>query len=50
MLPEDRKFEALFLLDLDARENVSLPSLRRFLRTGLIRFRLERHMVSRELQ
>ena len=49
MLPEDRKFEALFL-DLDARENVSLPSLRRFLRTGLIRFRLERHMVSRALE
>jgi ribose transport system ATP-binding protein len=49
MLPEDRKFEALFL-DLDARENVSLPSLRRFLRTGLIRFRLERHMVSRVLE
>jgi ribose transport system ATP-binding protein len=48
MLPEDRKLEALFL-DLDARENVSLPSLPRFLRAGLIRFRRERHMVSRAL-
>jgi ribose transport system ATP-binding protein len=48
MLPEDRKLAALFL-DLDARENVSLPSLPRFLRAGLIRFRLERHMVSRAL-
>ena len=34
MLPEDRKTEALFL-DLDGRENVSLPSLQRFLRGGL---------------
>jgi ribose transport system ATP-binding protein len=35
MLPEDRKTEALFL-QLDGRENVSLPSLQRFLRGGLI--------------
>jgi ribose transport system ATP-binding protein len=48
MLPEDRRFEALFL-DLDARENVSLPSLQRFIRAGLIRFRLERGMVARAL-
>ena len=48
MLPEDRKFEALFL-DLDARENVSLPSLQRFLSAGLIRFGVERQMVSRVL-
>ena len=45
MLPEDRKTEALFL-QLDARENVSLPSLHRFLRIGLIRTRLERKAVS----
>jgi ribose transport system ATP-binding protein len=45
MLPEDRKSEALFQ-DLDARENVSLPSLRKFLRAGLIRPRLEQKMVS----
>lgn len=45
MLPEDRKTEALFL-ELDARENVSLPSLHRFLRIGLIRTRLERKAVS----
>ena len=45
MLPEDRKTEALFL-ELDARENVSLPSLHRFLRGGLIRTRLERKAVS----
>jgi ribose transport system ATP-binding protein len=45
MLPEDRKTEALFL-NLDARENVSLPSLHRFLRGGLIRARLEQKMVS----
>lgn len=48
MLPEDRKSEALFL-ELDARENVSLPSLQRFLHAGLIRFRLEQNMVSRAL-
>ena len=45
MLPEDRKSEALFQ-DLDARENVSLPSLRKFLRAGLIQSRLEQKMVS----
>ena len=45
MLPEDRKTEALFQ-DLDGRENVSLPSLRKFLRAGLIRPRFERTMVA----
>ena len=45
MLPEDRKTEALFQ-DLDARENVSLPSLGQFLRVGLVRPRLERKRVS----
>lgn len=48
MLPEDRKTEGLFL-ELDGRENVSLPSLRRFLRAGLIRGRRERDMVLRAL-
>jgi ribose transport system ATP-binding protein len=48
MLPEDRKTEALFQ-DLDARENVSLPSLRKLLRAGLVRPRLERKMVSNVL-
>jgi ribose transport system ATP-binding protein len=48
LLPEDRKTEGLFL-ELDGRENVSLPSLRRFLKGGLIRSRLEREMVSRAL-
>jgi ribose transport system ATP-binding protein len=48
MLPEDRKTEALFQ-DLDARENVSLPSLRQFLRARLVRPRLERKMVSKVL-
>jgi ribose transport system ATP-binding protein len=45
MLPEDRKTEALFQ-DLDARENVSLPSLRKYLRAGLVWPRLEQKMVS----
>jgi ribose transport system ATP-binding protein len=35
LVPEDRKTEGLFL-DLDARENVSLPSLGRFLHAGLV--------------
>jgi len=48
MLPEDRKTEALFL-ELDGCENVSLPSLQRFLRGGLIRGRYERKTVSRVL-
>jgi ribose transport system ATP-binding protein len=48
MLPEDRKTEALFL-DLDGRENVSLPSLRQFLCCGIIRFGPERWMVSKAL-
>ena len=48
MLPEDRKSEALFL-ELDARENVSLPSLRQLVRGGLVRGRLERRMVSKAL-
>lgn len=48
MLPEDRKTEALFQ-DLDARENVSLPSLGQFLRAGLVRPRLERKLVSNVL-
>jgi ribose transport system ATP-binding protein len=45
MLPEDRKTEALFL-QLDGRENVSLPSLHRFLRGGLIQGQFERKAVS----
>jgi len=48
MLPEDRKTEALFL-DLDGRENVSLPSLQRFLLAGLVRSGQERKMVSKAL-
>jgi ribose transport system ATP-binding protein len=48
MLPEDRKTEALFL-DLDGRENVSLPSLQRFLQAGLVRSGQERKMVSKAL-
>jgi ribose transport system ATP-binding protein len=48
MLPEDRKTEALFL-DLDGCENVSLPSLQRFLRGGLIRGHYERKTVLRVL-
>jgi ribose transport system ATP-binding protein len=48
MLPEERKTEALFL-DLDGCENVSLPSLQRFLRGGLVRGRYERKTVSRAL-
>jgi ribose transport system ATP-binding protein len=48
MLPEDRKTEALFL-ELDGCENVSLPSLQRFLRGGLIRGHHERKTVSRIL-
>jgi ribose transport system ATP-binding protein len=48
MLPEERKTEALFL-DLDGCENVSLPSLRRFSRGGLIREGYERKTVSRVL-
>jgi ribose transport system ATP-binding protein len=44
-LPEDRKTEALFL-ELDGRENVSLPSLHRFLSGGLIRGRYERQTIS----
>ncbi len=45
MLPEDRKSEALFQ-DLDGRENISLPSLRKFLHAGLIRSRLEEKLVT----
>ncbi len=48
MLPEDRKSEALFL-ELDARENVSLPSLQQLVHGGLVRARLERRMVSKAL-
>jgi ribose transport system ATP-binding protein len=48
MLPEDRKTEALFL-DLGGCENVSLPSLQRFLRGGLVRGRYERRAVARVL-
>jgi ribose transport system ATP-binding protein len=48
MLPEDRKTEALFL-ELDGCENVSLPSLQRFLRGGVVRGRHERKTVSRVL-
>jgi ribose transport system ATP-binding protein len=35
LVPEDRKTEGLFL-DLDGQENVSLPSLGRFVRAGLV--------------
>ena len=48
LLPEDRKTEGLFL-ELDGRENVSLPSLQRFLYAGLIRSGRERDMVLRAL-
>src|ERR1700722_9416587 len=48
MLPEDRKTEALFL-ELDGCENVSLPSLQRFLLAGIVRGRYERKTVSRVL-
>jgi ribose transport system ATP-binding protein len=40
MVPEDRKAEGLFL-ELDGRQNISLPSLRRFTRWGLINYRAE---------
>jgi ribose transport system ATP-binding protein len=40
MVPEDRKGEGLFL-DLDGRQNISLPSLSRFIRWGLVDDRAE---------
>ena len=40
MVPEDRKGEGLFL-DLDGRQNISLPSLDRFVRWGLVDGRAE---------
>jgi ribose transport system ATP-binding protein len=40
MVPEDRKAEGLFL-ELDGRQNVSLPSLSRFTRWGLVNYRAE---------
>jgi ribose transport system ATP-binding protein len=40
MVPEDRKTEGLFL-ELDGRQNISLPSLKRFTRFGLIDYRAE---------
>jgi ribose transport system ATP-binding protein len=40
MVPEDRKTEGLFL-ELDGRQNISLPSLERFTHFGLIDYRAE---------
>jgi ribose transport system ATP-binding protein len=40
LVPEDRKTEGLFL-ELDGQQNVALPSLRRFLRAGLVDRRRE---------
>src|SRR5690606_12466890 len=40
LVPEERKTEGLFL-DLDGRQNASLPSLDRFVRAGLVRARSE---------
>jgi ribose transport system ATP-binding protein len=40
MVPEDRKTEGLFL-ELDGRQNISLPSLERFTYFGLIDYRAE---------
>lgn len=44
MVPEDRKGEGLFL-DLDGRQNISLPSLGRFVRWGLVRTAAEEAAV-----
>jgi ribose transport system ATP-binding protein len=40
MVPEDRKAEGLFL-DLDGRQNISLPSLGHFTRWGFVKHRAE---------
>jgi ribose transport system ATP-binding protein len=44
LVPEDRKTEGL-LLELDGQQNVALPSLRRFLRAGLVDRRREAREV-----
>jgi ribose transport system ATP-binding protein len=49
MVPEDRKGEGLFL-DLDGRQNISLPSLGRFVRGGLVDGRAEAAAVRSVLQ
>jgi ribose transport system ATP-binding protein len=49
MVPEDRKGEGLFL-DLDGRENISLPSLGRFIRWGLVDVRAEEAAVRSSLK
>jgi ribose transport system ATP-binding protein len=49
MVPEDRKGEGLFL-DLDGRENISLPSLDRFIRWGLVDVRAEEAAVRSSLK
>jgi ribose transport system ATP-binding protein len=48
MVPEDRKTEGLFL-ELDGRENITLPSLRRFVRGGLVSRAHEQAEVERVL-
>ena len=49
MVPEDRKGEGLFL-DLDGRRNISLPSLDRFIRWGLVDVRAEEAAVQSSLR
>jgi ribose transport system ATP-binding protein len=48
MVPEDRKTEGLFL-ELDGRRNISLPSLDRFVRYGLVSYAKEQAEVERIL-
>jgi ribose transport system ATP-binding protein len=49
LVPEDRKTEGLFL-ELDGRENVALPSLRRFLVAGIVDRRSEAQAVLESLR
>jgi ribose transport system ATP-binding protein len=49
MVPEDRKTEGLFL-ELDGRQNITLPSLERFTHFGLINYRTEGAAVRSALE
>jgi ribose transport system ATP-binding protein len=49
MVPEDRKGEGLFL-DLDGRQNISLPSLDRFIRLGLVDIQAEEAAIRSSLR